>query len=91
MNEDTIVNMFLFQLSIHAKLPQHYQILIAVIRLFFNILCIFNCMCTVARNFIDSRRLRIKRAVTIGTLVPVTKNLPVPLQKMRTVQVYSTS
>ena len=32
MNEDAIVNMCLFRLSIHATLPHHYLILIAVIR-----------------------------------------------------------
>ena len=30
--------------------------------------CIFNCMCTVARIFIDGRRLHIKRTVAIGTV-----------------------
>ena len=53
-------------------------------------------MCTVARIFIDGRRLQIKRTVPIGTLrlvrlvgkieIAYQRTVPAPLQKTRTVQ-----
>ena len=60
-------------------------------------LCIYNCMRTVAQIFIEGYRLNIKRTVAIGTvrLVRLVRKfkqraVPVPLQKMRTVKAYRT-